>query len=272
MSVLLDPWQDPTTRRALLDLVLLGIAGGALGTWVVLTGIAYGAESLSHAMLPGLVLAAVAGAPLVLGAAGGIAVAAVAMAVVGRVPGVGRDTGIAVVVATALGAGVLLALAPATPAGLGALLFGDVLAVSDGDLALAAALAAAVVLVLWRTHHALGVAVFDRANAAALGRAPGRADLLLALLLAATLLVAVQQLGNLLVVALVVAPAVAARALTRRLAPMMAAGAAVAAIAAVAGLTASYHLETAAGASVAGALVLGAALASASSRRSARAA
>lgn len=274
MGVLLEPWQDPATRRALLDLVLLGVAAGALGCWVVLTGLAYGAESLAHALLPGLVLAVLAGIPLLLGAAGGLVVAAAAMALAGRAPAIGRDTATAVVVTTCLGAGALLALAPGTPTGLGSLLFGDVLAVGDGDLALAAGLAVTVCVVLWRLHHSLLVAGFDRLNAAALGRRPAVADLLLALLLAATLLVAVGQLGNLLVVGLLVAPAVAARALTNRLAPMMAVGAAVAALAAFAGLTASFHLQTAAGASVAAALVLGAALAAlvSSSRRSGRAA
>jgi ABC-type Mn2+/Zn2+ transport system permease subunit len=86
-------------------------------------------------------------------------------------------------------------------------------------------------------------------------------DAMLALLLAATLLVAVQGLGNLLVVALLVAPAAAARILTRRMAPMLAASVAIAVAGGVAGLEASYHLETAAGASIAGALVAAYALA-----------
>jgi ABC-type Mn2+/Zn2+ transport system permease subunit len=265
---------DPTTRRALLEVALLGIAGGALGCWVVLQGLAYSSESFAHALLPGLVLAALLGVPLVLGAAAGVLVAATAVALAGRVPEVGRDAATAVVVTTLFGLGALLALAPGTPVGLQALLFGDVLAVSDGDLLAAGGLAVVVAGVLAIGHHALLPVGFDRAAAPALGRRPLVADLVLLALLALVLLVAVPALGNLLVVALLVGPAVAARLLTRRLAPMLLVAAVVAVAAGAAGLAASYHLRTAAGASIALALVLAplaAALVS-GTRRSGRAA
>jgi len=253
-GLLADPWVDPTTRRALLEVVLLGLAGGPLGCWVVLAGLSYSAESLSHAMLPGLVLAALAGAPLLLGATGGLLVAATAVALAGRLPGIGRDTGVAVGVTTLFGLGVLLALARDTPAGLGSLLFGDVLAVSGADLWLAGGLVVVVLAALALAHPTLLVAGFDPGVARALGRRPLAADLALALLLAGTLLVGVQQLGNLLVVALLVGPAAAARLLTRRMPRMMAASAAFATAAGMAGLYASYHLEVAAGAAIAAAL------------------
>ncbi len=72
-SWLADPWTEAIDRRALAEVILLGIAGGALGSWLVAFQLAYGAESLAHAMLPGLVVAALAGLPLLLGAAGGLA-------------------------------------------------------------------------------------------------------------------------------------------------------------------------------------------------------
>lgn len=253
---LADPWRDPLTRRALIEVVLLGLAGGALGCWVVLNGLAYGAESLAHGMFPGLVLAALAGAPLVLGAAGGVIVAALVVALAGRVAGVGRDTAISVVVTTLFGAGVLLALSPASPPGIQSLLFGDILGLSAGDLALAAGLAAVLAAGLWAGRHRLLAAGFDRAGAPALGVSPGVADAALLVALAATILVAVQALGNLLVVAVLVAPAATARLYARRL-PALLAGAAGAAVAAgVGGLYLSYYARVAAGASVAGAMVL----------------
>ena len=141
---LADPFSDPILRRAALEIVLLGVTGGLLGCWIVFYELAYGAESLAHALFPGLVAAALLGLPLLLGGAAGILAAALAVAIVGRVPGVGRDSAVAVVVTTMLGAGALLALSQATPPGLGELLFGDVLGVSDGDLALAGGLALAV--------------------------------------------------------------------------------------------------------------------------------
>src|SRR3954467_11452602 len=146
---LTDPWSQEVLRRAFAEVVLLGAAGGALGCWVVLYGLSYGAESLAHGLFPGLVVAALIGAPLLLGGAVGIAVAAVAVAGIARLPGLDRDVGVAVVVTTLFGLGVLLALSPATPRAIQGLLFGDILGLTDGDLALAAGLAALTGLVLW---------------------------------------------------------------------------------------------------------------------------
>jgi ABC-type Mn2+/Zn2+ transport system permease subunit len=253
---LFGPWEQAIDRRAFLELCLLGIMGGALGCWIVFYELAYSAESLAHALLPGLVVAALVGAPLLLGGAVGLVVAALGVVLAGRIPAIGRDTAVAVVVTGLLGLGAMLALSPATPAGLGGLLFGDVLGVTDADLAAAAASAVAVLLGLRLLHGRLLLVGFDRLNARALGVSPLPVDAALGVLLALALLVAVQGLGNLLVVAVLVAPAVAARAVTRRMAPMMAVAAGVAVLGGFAGLYLSYHLRTAAGASIAGVLVV----------------
>ena len=256
IDALTDPWADAITVRAFVEVALLGVTGGVLGCWIVFFRLAYSAESLAHALLPGLVLAALAGVPLLLGGAVGVLVAAVAVALAARAPAIGSDTAVAVVVTTLLGLGALLALSPETPARLQELLFGDVLGVTNGDLALAAALAALVLAALALLHPSLLVVGFDRAAAPALGRKPLAVDLALGLLVALAILVAVQGLGNLLVVAVLVAPAAAARLLTRRLPAMMATAAAIAVLAGIAGIYASYHLRTAAGASIAAASVL----------------
>ena len=70
LDPLLDPLRSGIDRRALLEVALLGAVCGALGFWVVVERLSYAAESLSHGLLPGLVLAALAGAPLLLGAVG----------------------------------------------------------------------------------------------------------------------------------------------------------------------------------------------------------
>jgi ABC-type Mn2+/Zn2+ transport system permease subunit len=255
-GALLDPWRDPIGVRALVEVLLLGATGGALGCWIVFYRLAYSAESLAHALLPGLVIAAFAGLPLVVGGAAGLLVAAVGVAVVGRVPAIGHETAVAVVVTALLGLGALLALSPDTPARLQELLFGDVLGASDSDLVLAGALGAIVLGALAVLHPSLLVVGFDRASAPALGRAPILVDVALGVLVALAILVAVQGLGNLLVVAVLVAPAAAARQLARRMPTMMAAAVAIAVGAGIAGLYASFYLDTAAGASIAGALVV----------------
>ena len=251
-----DPWRDPLTRRALLEITLLAVASGALGCWVTAYNLSYSAESLAHALLPGLVLAALTGIPLLLGGAAGLLVAALSIALAARVPAIGRDTAVGVVVTTLFGLGALLALSPSSPPGLQGLLFGDILGVSDTDLALAAGLVVVLAVALRLLHGRLLVVGFDRTNASALGVSPLLADAALLVLVALALLVAVQGLGNLLVVAVLVAPAAAARHVSRRMAPMMAAAAAIGVAAGVAGLYLSFYAGTAAGASIAALLVV----------------
>lgn len=254
-SALADPWAEPILRRAFAEVTLLGIAGGSLGCWVIFYNLSYSAESLAHSLLPGLVGAALLGLPLLLGGAVGLLVAAIAVAIAGRTPAIGRDTAVAVVITTLFGLGALLALSATVPPGLQGLLFGDVLGVSDTDLALAAALVATMLAALALLHGRLLVVGFDRAHARALGVKPLAVDVALLVLLAVGLLVAVQGLGNLLVVAVLIAPAASARLVARRMGPMLACAAGIAVVAGAGGLYLSYYAGTAAGASIAGVLV-----------------
>lgn len=246
-----EPFQDEFMRRAIAEITLLGLAGGALGCWVVLYRLSYAAESLAHSIFPGLVLATLAGVPLLLGAGPAIAIAAAAIVAISRVPGVSREVAVAVVVTTLFGAGVLLALSADSPPGLQGLLFGDILGPSDADLIAAAALVGVVLGGLALFYPRLLAVGFDPDGARALGVRPGAAEAVLLALLAAAIVVAVQGLGNLLVVAVFVGPAAAARELTERAVPMMLTAAAIAVLGGLAGLYCSYYLGTAGGASVA---------------------
>ena len=172
-----------------------------------------------------------------------------------RVPGVSREVAVGVVVTTLFGLGVLLALSPDSPPGIQEILFGDILGPSDGDLLAAGALAAGVVASLLLLHGRLLAAGFDRGAARSLGASPGLTEAPLLVLLGAAIVVAVQGLGNLLVVAVFVGPAAAARQLSERAGPMIALSVTVAVLAGIGGLYLSYYAGTAAGASVALAIV-----------------
>ncbi|HET7416608.1 MAG TPA: metal ABC transporter permease [Solirubrobacterales bacterium] len=263
---MLDPLQDEFFRRAIAEMTLLGIAGGALGCWVVLYRLSYAAESLAHSIFPGLVLAAIAGAPLLVGGAPGIVLAALAIALAARVPGIDREVAVGVVVTTFFGLGVLLALSPESPPGIQEVLFGDILGPTDGDLAAAAILALVVAVSLLVLHGRLLAGGFDRAAARSLGAAPGRTEAALLVLLALAIVFAVQGLGNLLVVAVFVGPAATARQLSERIGPMIAIAVATAVLAGLAGLYLSYYAGTAGGASVALAIVAAYLLALAATR------
>lgn len=246
-----EPLQDEFMRRAIAEMTLIGIAGGALGCWVILYRLSYAAESLAHSIFPGLVLAAIAGVPLIVGGVPGIIVAALAIAIVSRVPGVSREVAVGVVVTTFFGLGVLLALSPDSPPGIQEVLFGDILGPSDADLVGAAALVLVVCSALALLHGRLLAGGFDRGAARSLGTAPGVTEAALLVLLAGAIVIAVQGLGNLLVVAAFVGPAAAARQLTDRIVPMLALAVGIAVLAGIAGLYLSYYAGTAGGASVA---------------------
>ncbi len=251
VDALTDPWSQEILKRAAAEVVLIGLVGGLLGCWLVFYELSYGAESLAHALFPGLVVAALTGLPLLVGGAAGLAVASLGIAGAGRIPAIGRDTATAIVVTSLFGLGALLALSPDSPPGIQGLLFGDVLGVSTRDLVLAAVLAVVVVVALALLHGRLLAVGFDRDGARRGGISAAAVDVAVVVLLALAILVAVQGLGNLLVVAVLIAPAATARLLAHRMVPMMAVAVGVAVAAGIGGLYLSYYADLAAGASIA---------------------
>ena len=251
LEPLTDPFATDIARRALIELVIVGLACGPLAVWICLYRRSYAAESIAHAALPGLVIASVVGLPLVLGAAGGLAVAALGIAVAGRVRGIGPDASVAVVVTALVGLGALLALSQEGPVRLDALLFGDPLGVSTADIAVSAGLAIAIAVALAALHRPLALACLDPVAAPSLGASPTTMAAALLVVLALTTLVAVQALGNLLVVALLIAPGATALRVTTHLPRALAIAAATAVAAGIGGLYVSHYLELAAGASIA---------------------
>lgn len=244
---LLEPWSSAIDQRALLEMLLLAPVAGVLGVWVNLGRMPYAAESLSHAALPGLALASIAGLPLIVGAAPAMLLAAVAIALISTKGGIERDSSIAVVVTLFFGAGVIVGLLPSSPPSLQALMFGDLLALNRTDIVLAAALSLITLVAALAMHRRLALYHFDTEGAAAAGIRPAALNALLAILVAGSVLVAVQGLGSLLVAAVLIAPAAAARKLASRLATTMLLATVLAAIAAVGGLYISYFASIAAG-------------------------
>jgi zinc/manganese transport system permease protein len=162
-----------------------------------------------------------------------------------------------------VGLGALLAFAPDSPQRLEELLFGDPLGVTDGDLVAAGALLALGGAALAALHRPLSAVAFDATGAAAAGLRPAVMRLVLLVLLAAAVAVAVQGLGALLVLAVLIGPPLAVRQHARTPAGAMLGGAAVAVVAGVVGIEVSFHAHSAAGATVALALCAAAALGSA---------
>ncbi|MCB0870654.1 MAG: metal ABC transporter permease [Solirubrobacterales bacterium] len=256
MDWLTDPLAFGATTRALIEIAILGTVGAAVGCWVILYRLSYSAESLAHGLFPGLVGAALLGLPILLGGAAGVLLAAALIALVNRFATDDADTATAVVVTTLFGLGVLLALSPESPPGISELLFGDLLGTTDSEIIASAAFAAPVIVLLWLLHSRLLAVGFDQGSGPALGVSPGLMTGLVLSLVAVTVLIGVQALGNLLVAAILVGPAAAARLLTDRFRPMMMLSVVFALLAGLAGIYISFHAKIAAGAAVAGCLVM----------------
>jgi len=251
LDALTDPFSLGIGQRALLELTILGLVCGPFGVWLVLFRQGYAAESLSHSMLPGLVAAALIGVPLGVGAALGVAVAAALIAFASFQRNVSTDAAVAVVVTTLFGLGTLLALSPEAPLRVGEILFGDPLSVSRGDLIATAILGLALVLLLAAGHRSLALVGFDPAAAPSLGGSTRAVGALILVALGATTLIAVQALGTLLLVAIILAPGASALRFCSRLPTAMLGAAVIAVASGVGGMYLSYYADVAAGASVA---------------------
>jgi ABC-type Mn2+/Zn2+ transport system permease subunit len=239
----LDLIDLPFLRDALLELVLLGVAGGVLGAWIVLRRLAFFSHAVGSATFPGLVAAdasgvsaTLAGLVVALGYAGGVERAGRA----GREPGVAT----ALLLVAALAGGVILASDVfESGAAVDRLLFGTLLGLGTVDLALsaaAAALAAAGTLALGRTWAAVA---FDPDGAAALGAPAALADFLLLALVAVAAVAAIPAVGALLVTAVYVLPAAAARLLAGTVPGLMAWALALAVAEGLIGLYLAYWLD-----------------------------
>jgi manganese/iron transport system permease protein len=263
---LTDPFAAPFMQRALLEVVLLAATGGLLGTWVVLRRLAFFTHAVGSATFPGLVVAGPWGiAPPVAALGAGLGFAAVLRGA-GRSRRVGADAATALLLVGALALGAVLASdVYRSGAGVDRLLFGTLVAVSDADLRLAAAvalLALAASAALGRLWLAGG---FDpEGSRPALGRALGISDALLLGVLVLAVVASLPAVGALLVSALLVVPAATARIVARHVRALVAGAVGLALAEGVAGLWIAWQLDVPPGpatAALGGAVFAGVALA-----------
>lgn len=247
----------PFMRTALVELCLLAVAGGVLGSWIVVRRLAFFTHAVGTAAFPALVVAGPLGvSPQLAGLGAGLGYAAG----VGGASRRGRDLGAAtaLLLVASLGAGVVLASdVVRAPAGVDQLLFGTLLGLDGADLVFSAVMAVAAVVATILLGRAWLATAFDPAAAGSL-RIPTRLlDALLLALVAAAAVAAVPAVGALLVTSLFIVPAATARLVTTTLHSLIAAAAALAAAQGIAGLYVAYVLDIGPGPAIA---ALGAAL------------
>lgn len=241
---------DDFLVRAALAGVGLALATGPLGAFVVWRRMAYFGDATAHAAILGVALALAADLPITFGTL--VVALAMALAVAGLAArGWALDTTLGVLAHSALAFGlVAISFFPAVRNDLSAYLFGDILAVSRGDLGLIWGGAALVLgLIAWR-WQALLTTTLNEDLAHASGLNPGRERLVLVLALALTVALALKIVGALLIAAMLIVPAAAARGLARSPEAMALGAIAIGAASGLAGLQLSLWQDTPAGPSI----------------------
>lgn len=244
---LLEPLQFGFMRRALLVSVVAALVCAVLSCWVTLIGWSLLGDAVSHAVLPGVVLAYVFGLPFSVGAFlfGGLSVA-----LIGAVRGTTKlkgDTAIGVVFTGLFALGVVLISRIPSQVDLNHILFGNVLGVTDGDIAQVLVISAITLVVAVLKRRDLTLYAFDPTHAHAIGLQPRRIGALLLTMLALTVVVALQAVGVILVTAMLITPGATAFLLTRRFPRMLAVAAALSVGSGIAGTYLSFHLDTSTG-------------------------
>jgi len=248
---LLEPLQFSFIVRALVAALIVGVVCSVLGTYIVLRGMAFFGDALAHTILPGVVIAFLLGWPLAVGALIFGILTALGIGLLTDRGLLKEDTAIGVVFAGffALGVALLSATGDYT-VDLAHFLFGNLLGVSTADLIVTAVLGFLVLLVIFLFYKEFLVISFDMNLAETLRLPTTFLRYLLLVLIAVTVVVALQVVGIALMLAMFVTPAATASLLTRRLPSMMGMAAAIGAFSGVAGVYASYYLDVASGPAV----------------------
>ncbi|WP_033340607.1 anchored repeat-type ABC transporter permease subunit [Catenuloplanes japonicus] len=237
--------------KALAVAVMSAIMCGVVGCYVVLRGMAFIGDAVAHAVFPGLAVAFVLSGSLVLGGVTAGVITALLVAVFSQNRRIKEDSviGIFFVAAFALGI-VIISRAPGYAGSLQQFLFGSITGIPDRDLFVVGGTGLVLVLAVVLLHKELVAVTLDREMARALGLPVFWLDVILYVLVTLAVVMAVQTIGNILVLALLVTPAAAARLLTDRLIVMMLLAPAIGAGSALVGLYLSWSWDLPVGGTV----------------------
>jgi len=246
-DLFLEPLSYDFMVRALASTVIASAVCAVLSCWLVLIGWSLMGDAVSHAVLPGVVLAYVLGAPFALGA---VVFGFLAVALIGVVRDTSRvkeDAAIGIVFTTLFALGLVLISVTPSQTDLNHIIFGNLLGVDTSDLIQIGVLGAITLTLLVLKRRDFTLYAFDPTHAHAIGLNPRVLGAALLGLLALTAVVALQVVGVILVVAMLIIPGATAYLLTDRFGRMLVIAPSFSVLAAVAGLYLSYHLDTASG-------------------------
>ncbi len=254
MSTVLDwvlvPMQYPFMQRALVIALITGACCAVLSCFLVLKGWSLMGDAVSHAVLPGMVLATMAGLPLALGAFVAGLFCAVATGWLQANSRVKSDTVMGIVFSGMFGLGLVLLTKVETDQHVMHILFGNLLGVSARDIAETIVLGGACLVFVLVRRRDLLLMSFDPVHARVVGLATGFLHYGLLTALAMTIVVSLKAVGVILVVAMLIAPGATAYLATDRFERMLVIAIAVSVFANVFGTFISFHLDAATGACI----------------------
>ncbi len=248
---LLDPLNFTFMRYALIEVTIMGLVAGYLGTFVVIRGMAFVGDALSHAVFPGLVIAFLVDINLFIGAAAFGIFTALAISSLSLTRRIEEDTAIGVVFAGAFALGVvLISTRTGYTRDLTSFLFGDVLAVTVTDIWLSVIVGGLAFVSAFVLRRVFLLISFDPEMALSMGLPVFWIETLLLLLVTMTIVISLRAVGNVLVLAMFVTPAATARLLVDDMGRMMILSPLLGALAGVGGLYISWHSDLAAGGTI----------------------
>ena len=251
MSALLDVITVPLSygfmQRALVVAVLVGAVCAVLSCFLILRGWSLMGDAISHAVLPGIVVAFLLGLPLAVGAFAAGLGCAVATGYLKENSRVKEDTVMGIVFSGMFGFGLVLFTKVETDQHLNHILFGDMLGVTTRDLIETGIVAGGTLLAVLLKRRDLLLYCFDPQHARAIGLPVRALHYGLLALLSLTIVAALKAVGIILVVAMLIAPGAIAYLLSNRFEHMLAIAAAVAISSSVAGTIISFHIDGATG-------------------------
>lgn len=238
-------------QRGLAAAVMIAIVCAVIGAFVVMQELAFIGDALAHASFPGVVIAFLFKLPLELGGAIVGILTALGIGVLTRRGKLSQDTAIGVLFAGTFALGIaLLSTVKNYTKDLFGLLLGDVLAIQARDLLVIAVMGALTLVIVFAIYKELVLVTFDPVQAEVIGLPVGWLHELLLALMAVTIVIAIQTVGIVLVVAMLVTPAATATLLVQRFPLVMLVGAIQGVLGVVAGLYLSFYLNIASGATI----------------------
>ena len=245
MDQLALPFQLPFMQNAFLAAVMLSVPAGLLSAFLVLKGWSLMGDAISHAVLPGVVLAYIAGIPLAIGAFVAGMICALLTGWVAENSRIKRDTVMGVIFSAMFGLGIVLYTQVQTDVHLDHILFGNILGIDQSDFWLTGTISLLVTILIAVFWRDLLVHAFDEQQARAMGLPVRLLHFGLLAAISLTVVAALKAAGIILAIAFLVAPGAIAFLMTKRFGLMLLLAAGIACLSSVLGIYLSFWIDSA---------------------------